>query len=131
MDKMFSASAALLAVGALAFTSAGASSTLQQCALDLAARPAALVDTAMPVRSASLGPATLSPSTSGAGAAGADEEQTGIELADGVPASVDLQPIPARYADGYAIYERYRYAVVGDDAFIVDPTTRQIIAKLR
>jgi hypothetical protein len=119
MDKILSAGVAVIAVGALAFTSAGASSDIQQCAADLSSPSAALVDTAIPIRPASLGPAAD------------DREIAGEAENGGLPAWVTLRPIPARYADGYAVYERYRYAVVGNDAFIVDPATRQIIAKLR
>ncbi|MFC7398716.1 DUF1236 domain-containing protein [Chelatococcus sp. GCM10030263] len=55
----------------------------------------------------------------------------GAELDGSLPTTIALRPIPARYAAGYAIYERYRYAVFDGDEVIVDPATRQIIARLR
>jgi hypothetical protein len=47
-----------------------------------------------------------------------------------LPPSTSVKPVPRQYADGYAIYERYGYAVVGEQPVIVDPNTRRVLVTL-
>jgi hypothetical protein len=143
MDKMFATSLALIVVGALAFTSAGASGDTAQCTADLGTADVAASASVAADMTASIEPvgladdASLAKDVSLANRASPLEGRhsaagEGVAEEDGsLPKSVALRPIPARYASGYAIYEQYRYAVFDGDEVIVDPTTRQIIAKLR
>jgi hypothetical protein len=126
MDKILSTSLALAVVGALAFTSAGASGDTAQCTAAGAAPAASLAE-----MSASIEPASLAGDVSLVEGQSLAASEGGVEADGSLPETVRLRPIPARYAAGYAIYERYGYAVFDGDELIVDPVTRQIIARLR
>ena len=48
-----------------------------------------------------------------------------------LPASAEILPVPRQFAEGYAIYDRYGYATIGNQHVIVDSKDRRILLTLQ